>query len=320
MLPGRLHGERDQPQQQSNHSVVIVASRDPNTCISAGGPCGERVAGGDLQPERDPDALLRRRRTERRDLIIHMYSGREAPPPRRRSQCNAVGWLPTDDSRLRTTTSTVPTTTGTGVPYLTAHVDFGTAAPIRRRSATSARRTSSTGSGALSYVSGDTWLGTYTLPNNPVGALPDRRLGTGHKDPARPGQLQRRVRERAMRWGTSRAHMCPTPNKSDPTKYLTLVEHDPGHADGTHGNSYPKTPNAQVQVTVAFVPPLKDTPISDSPIKLLFLSPPVADAGARLQRQRHGPERVARTDGLGLPRVPGERAQRKLRDALPGPG
>ena len=38
----------------------------------------------------------------------------------------------------------------------------------------------------------------------------------------------------------------------------------------TDGNSYPKTPNAQVQVTVAFVPPLKDTPISDPPIKLRF--------------------------------------------------
>jgi hypothetical protein len=58
-------------------------------------------------------------------------------------------------------------------------------------------------------------------------------------------------------------------DKSDPIEYLTLANMTPG-LPTTDGNSYPKTPNAQVQVTMGFVPPLRDTPISDPPIKLRF--------------------------------------------------
>ena len=58
-------------------------------------------------------------------------------------------------------------------------------------------------------------------------------------------------------------------DKSDPIFYLTLQNATPG-LPTTDGNSYPKAPAAQVTVTLGLVPPLKDTPISDPPIRLRF--------------------------------------------------
>ena len=153
------------------------------------------------------------------------------------------------------------------------------------------------------------------LPEHPGRPLPD---GHQHGRPTRAAPTAAGSRTSGTLQDVQGAYVSD-PNNSDPIEYLTLANMTPG-LPTTDGNSYPKTPNAQVQVTVAFVPPLKDTPISDPPIKLRFGTGPSQTQALDCNGSGTGPNGWRGLMVSGCPGFQVNSAQRKLRDALPGPG
>ena len=108
--PGGFTGNAINLNNTSNHSVVIVASRDPNVCISAGGPCGNGSLQAICSQNPTQTSLLRRRRAQRRISFIHIYSGSGGgvnPPAIR--DATLSGRLCHGRLARRTTTSTAST-------------------------------------------------------------------------------------------------------------------------------------------------------------------------------------------------------------------
>jgi hypothetical protein len=244
----------------SNHSVVILTSRDPGVDLNYGNGslqdvCNQNVVqthcfgGGGLN-----DGLS----------FIHIYSGTgggiNPPAPR---DVTLSGGCPSDLSRpyfnLDGMDSGVPCTL-----TVTANVDFGTGGADPTGPPTCARLAIAGGS-SMSYVSGDTWVGTYTFPSAPAGRFlvdldwTTRKSGTG---PCSGGQT----------WSGTLQDVAGAyvgDAKSDVVEYLTLENVTAG-TPTTDGNSWPKTVSADVQVTVGFVPPLRDLPLNSPPVRLRF--------------------------------------------------
>jgi hypothetical protein len=251
----------------SDHSVVILASRDPNVDLNHGNgsiydvctqnPSQTRCYGGAGLN----DGIS----------FIHVYSGLggtfDAPTVH---DATLSGGCPTDDSRPYFNLDGADASGNGCTVTLTVHLDFGNGGADPTQPPICAQNFS-TGSGALGYVSGDTWVGNYTLPNNPAGRYLIDITGTVRKvpgpNPCSTGATTSITPVRHVQG----AYVAD--DKSNVVQYLKLENATPGLTT-TDGNSYPKTPNANVKVTVAFVPALRDTPISNPPIKLRFGSGP----------------------------------------------
>ena len=248
----------------SNHSVVILASRDPNVCITAGGPCGS----GSLQEvcNQDPVQTHCFGGGGLNDGIsfIHIYSGSgggiNPPAPR---DITLSGGCPSDLSRPYFNLDGVDSSGTPCTLTITANVDFGTGGADPTGPPTCATLSVAGGS-AMGYVSGDTWIGTYTLPSNPAGRFlmdldwTTRKSGTG---PCSGGQ----------KWSGTLQDVqgaYVSDDKSDAVDYLTIENNIPPPAG--LANSMPKTVSASIKVTVGFVPPLRDLPLTTPPVRLRF--------------------------------------------------
>ena len=191
--PGGFTGNAINLNNTSNHSVVIVASRDPNVCISAGGPCGN----GSLQAicSQNPIQTHCYGGGGLNDGIsfIHIYSGSGGgvnPPAIR--DATLSGGCATDDSRPYYNLDGVDVNGNGCTLVLTAHVDFGNGGADPRPFPICAQLNIAGGS-PMTYAGGDTWTGTYTFPNTPVGRyLMDINMVDR---PGRP-QLQRAAEQR----------------------------------------------------------------------------------------------------------------------------
>jgi Flp pilus assembly protein TadG len=249
----------------SDHNVVILASRDPNVDPNFGNGSLSDVCNQDLIQTHcfgDGGTL------QSGLSFIHVYSSAgggatQATPPAPRD-ATLSGGCASDLSRPYFNLDGVDSNGNGCTLTLTAHVDFGTATPT---DTTTCATLSIAGGSAMGYVGGDTWVGTYTLPSAPAGRFlmnldwTTRRSGTGN---CSGGQ----------KWSGTLQHVAGayvSDDKSDAVEYLTLENVTPGLTT-TDGNSYPKTVSTSIKVTVGFVPPLRDTPLSPStpPIRLRF--------------------------------------------------
>jgi Flp pilus assembly protein TadG len=249
----------------SDHSVVILVSRSPQAQVNL------NYGNGSLQQVcgQDPTQTHCIGGAGLNDGIsfVHVYSGlggaADAPTVH---DATLSGGCATDDSRPYYNQDGVDANGNGCTVTLTAHLDFGNAGADPTQPPICAQNFS-TGSGGLSYVSGDTWVGNYTFSSPFAGRNLISITGTVRKNPGpaacNSGQTK------SITPVTDVAGAYVSTDNSDAVEYLKLDNKTAGLTT-TDGNSYPKTAAASIQVTVGFVPPLRDTPITNPPIKLRF--------------------------------------------------
>ena len=248
----------------SNHSVIILASRDPNVNLNYGNGSVQQVC------NQDPVQTNCYGGPGLNDGIslIHIYSG-SGPTPAIRD-ATLSGGCATADSRPYYNLD-AQDSNGIGCTLtVSAQIDFGTGGtdPTDPPDCATA---SIVGGTAMGYDSGsDRWIGTKSFPSSP--STPAGRYymdidWTTRKTGSGPCATGTTKTNSGTLQDVAGAYVAD--DKSDAIEYLKLDNMTAG-LPTTDGNSYPKTPNASVQVTVGFVPPLRDTPITDPPIKLRF--------------------------------------------------
>jgi hypothetical protein len=245
----------------SNHSVVILSSRDPGVDLNYGTGSLEDVCGQDPVQTRcfmtGANGGL---------SFIHVYNntgGGINPPAVRDVQL--AGGCASDLSAPYFNLDGIDFNTGSGCTItVIAKVDFLTGGTDPTGDPTCARLTVAGGTSMTYNAGSDTWIGSYTFPSAPGGRYlidldwTTRKSGSG---PCSGGQ----------KWsGTLQdvAGAYVSDADSDVVEYLKLE--NAGTPPPTDANSWPKTVSANIRVTVGFVPPLRDLPLDSLPMRLRF--------------------------------------------------
>ena len=249
----------------SNHSVVILASRDPNVCITPGGPCGN----GSLEAVCNQDPVQTRcfggGGLNDGLSFIHIYAGlgggaTQANPPVPRDVILSGG-CPSDLSRPYFNLDGVDVNGNGCTVTVTADIDFGTGGADPTDYPECAVVDIAGGS-SMTWVSGQTWVGSYTFPTDAAGRyLMDLDWETDRGGGNCNGQKWSGTIQDAQG-----AYVAD--GKADVVEYLKLE--NAGGPPPIDANSWPKTVSATVRVTVGFTPPLRDLPLTSPPIRLRF--------------------------------------------------
>jgi Putative Flp pilus-assembly TadE/G-like len=258
----------------SNHSVVILASRDSTVDPNYGNGSLQDVCnqnpiqthcygGGGLN-----DGLS----------FIHIYSGTGgAPDAPAIRDATLSGGCTNDLSRAYFNLDGIDSTTGNPCTVtLTAHLDFNNGGADPTQPPICAQNFRISGGSGLNYVSGDTWTGTYTFPPAPGGRYLMDITGDVRRTPGPAPCASGATKSIPTLSDVAGAYVADA--KADVVEYLTLENVTAG-LPTTDGNSYPKTNSASVKVTVGFTPPLRDQPLSSFPVRLRFEKGPSQTQG-----------------------------------------
>lgn len=259
-----------------NHNVVILASRDPNACITPGGPCGTGSLSAICAQNTVETHCYGGSSNTSGINFIHVYAGTGGGinPPAIRDATLSGGCgtdLPPQGSAPYFNVDGTDASGNGCALGLSAKLDFGTGGADPTGPPTCAAVSSP--DGPMTYNAGsDTWIGSYTIPGTPA------------KPPAGRYTVD-------LDWATRKNGSGPCPNttkinsgtlpdvtgayvsdtSSATVQYLTLVNNVPPPFTA---NSWPKTVSASIKVTVGFTPILRDAPVTDPAIKLRYASVP----------------------------------------------